>query len=152
MANTASAGEWLNPLDPDSGFSLNQIPLIGGLFDGLCADNENQKNVNAVNSKSWLVNIGGGIGGALLGSYLGKDFGVVGKVGLGVVGAFVAPKLINGIALDAAAATDYVEEGKKKGVERNWFSAFGRNLMDIKGQACTGYSTEEVSADAGPDM
>lgn len=146
MAQNASAGEWWNPLDPDNGFSLNQIPLIGGLFDGVCEENSNSKNENKVNG-SWILGIGGTVGGALLGSYLGKDFGTIGKIGGGILGAFVAPKLVKGIALDAACASDYVEEGKKQGKQRDWLSAFGSNLTNLSGQSYNGHTV-----DVDPDV
>lgn len=149
----ASFGEWLNPFDRDAGFSLEDLPLIGGLFKDACEANENQHNVNQVRNvtDNLLVKVGMYAGGGLLGSYLGKDFGVIGKVGGGLLGAFVVPKLVNEVSYDVAAATDYVEEGRKNGEERSWLSAFGGNVMRLGGQAYTGY-TETVSAESSDEV
>lgn len=121
--------------------------LSDSISDSFIALDERRSGEKSAKDSETLINIGGGIGGLLLGSYLGSNFGTIGKIGGGILGAFVAPKLINGIAVDAACASDYVEEGKKQGKERNWFGAFGSNLLNFSGQTYKG-----ITEDADPDV
>lgn len=101
-----------------------------------------------------VAKLGVGVAGAVGGWALGSKFGAAGKVVGGVLGICLAPKLVDlaeEIGKDAAAATDYVQRGEKEGAKRNWFKAFGNNLLNFGGQTYNGgcdlTSAEEASLD-----
>ncbi len=98
-------------------------------------NHENELNFkDSIGTIQTVGNIGGAIAGGLGGWALGSKFGTVGKVIGGVGFALVGMKagdIIAEVGEDAACATDYVQLGEKQGVKRNWFGAFGSNLMNF---------------------
>ena len=108
--------------------------------DDVKNDKINNEASDNYEDKKLLVTAGSAVGGAVLGAKLGERFGVIGKIGLGVACAVVAPKFVNGIAEDVTGTIDYVNKCERNGQEANFLKTLGSNILDVKGQEYTGDS------------
>lgn len=96
------------------------------------------------NEDSFFLKAAGGVGTALLGWKLGSNFGTLGKLAGGVVGAWVGSKVMKELATDFGAAQDYCNKNK----DANFLKAFGVNAITIGHK----YDGTTIDADAGPDV
>ena len=139
--------EWMDLTDPDRGPCVNNIPFIGNLFDKTCEKKEDCRNVNKVDKYDLAIGGIGAAGGGIIGYKLGEDFGTLGKLAGGVIGAWVGCKLTKETAKDVAAASDYVENNSKDGnkAKISKFEATISNMMNVKGQTYTGKTNDADS-------
>lgn len=128
--------EWLDITDPDSG------PCIKNLAN---PDKEQCTNENAVEKNKLFVNGAGIVGGGLLGYKLGENFGTLGKMAGGVIGAWVGCKLSKEVATDVAAASDYTANNKDNestAKASRWEATFAN--LKTSGQAYNGKTAVEA--------
>lgn len=139
----------------------NGVKEVGKSFEkvGETFDSRKQNEVNFRNATdSWknILNIGGGIAGALGGWKLGENFGPIGKVigcvGLGIIGTKLGG-ITQEVGTDIAAAQDYSREAEAKGAKGNFGKALWNNLINFGGQTYDGAKGSEATAESdGPDV
>lgn len=145
--------ETINIFDPDKGPCINNLPLIGGFFDKTCEKYEDCSTANKTDKYGFVIGGAGVVGGGLLGYKLGENFGTLGKLAGGVVGAWAGCKLAKETAKDIAAASDYVENNSKDGNKSkiSKFEASIKNIATINGQAYDGKTKDVTETDSDLD-
>lgn len=107
----------------------------------------------ADNDNKWktLLNVGGGIAGALGGWKLGENFGTAGKViggvGLCLVGANLG-NIVKEVKDDFTSAQDYASAAEAKGVDGEYGKALWNNLLKFGGQAYNAAKASEIEVDS----
>lgn len=101
--------------------------------------------------------VGGAVGGAVLGWKFGDNFGPVGKLAFGVIGAWGGSKILKEVVADVRGAKQYVDENSSKGFlgigakdsQVSLGKAVWENLKDIGGQT---YSMSTKDSDLELDV
>lgn len=133
--------------------------IVDGVSDAaesLDSRKENETSFrNATDKWKLLINLGGGIAGAIGGWKLGSNFGTVGKVvggvGLCLVGSKLG-KIVQEVGTDVAAAQDYAREAEEKSGKGNFGKALWNNLCNWDGQSYDGAKGSEITVDSEPEL
>ncbi len=133
--------------------SVKSVPILGNtkVVDNLCEGNEQCKSVNAVEDNKLLVNGVGIAGGGLLGYKLGENFGTIGKIAGGILGAWAGAKLSKGIATDVAAGLDHAREKEEATGKKTGFVDTSRYVVGNMFSVGQTYDGKNATADPDPD-
>lgn len=154
-------GDWFketfNIFDEDNGFYIGDVPIIGKFVEKsekgqeLIEDSTQCENVNAIEDNKMLVNGVGIAGGGLLGYKIGENFGTIGKIAGGILGAWAGAKLSKGIATDVAAGLDHSREKEEKTGEKSGFIDTSRYVVGNLFSGGQKYDGKNAVNDADPD-
>lgn len=126
-----SAKEWV-------GGAVSKIPVFGeSLGRGIDPELSEHKYED-----SFFTKAAGVVGGGLLGYKFGSNFGTFGKVALGVIGAYVGPKLTKEFGADFGAAKDYCAKNN----DAKFVKTFASNLFTV------GQKYDGLTSDSEPDV